>query len=190
LSIIFTKYPIKPKKKDIELKGTFTQEIKKNLEEIFKIDKKYKETLAKASKSTEITEIRAFFVDTELIEDEINGEEEFDLQSQKTIDAILELILYKYKYFITPIKTEKLDFKESAIKMRREAEINQLEKEIKKAKKILDVKTKSINRNNEELRKIEELKRFQNSKIESCRRQIRREINHRRNSSDDFCIIC
>ena len=67
MSIIFTKYPIKPKKKDIELKGTFTQEIKKNLEEIFKIDKKYKETLAKASKSTEITEIRAFFVDLNLL---------------------------------------------------------------------------------------------------------------------------
>ena len=111
------------------------------------------------------------------------------MQSQKTIDAILELILYKYKYFITPIKTEKLDFKESAIKMRREAEINQLEKEIKKAKELLEAKRKSINRNNEELRKIEELKRIQNSKIESCRREIRREKNHRRNSSDDFCFI-
>ena len=115
--------------------------------------------------------------------------QKFDLQSQKTIDAILDLILYKYKYFITPIKTEKLDFKESAIKMRREAEINQLEKEIKKAKELLEAKRKSINRNNEELRKIEELKRIQNSKIESCRREIRREMNHRRNSSDDFCFI-
>jgi hypothetical protein len=52
------------------------------------------------------------------------------LQSQKTINAILNLILYKYKYFITPIKTEKLDFKKSAIKMRREAEINQLEQKM------------------------------------------------------------
>ena len=66
------------------------------------------------------------------------------MQSQKTIDVILELILYKYKCFIAPIKTEKLDFKESAIKMRREAEINQLEKEIKKAKETLKIKMKKL----------------------------------------------
>jgi len=152
LSVIFTKCPTKPRKKDIELQRTFTQEIKKNLEEIFKIDKRYKETLSKASKSAEI---QAFFVDTELIEDETNGEEEFDLQSQKTIDVILDLILYKYKYFITPIKTEKLDFKESAIKMRREAEINQLEKEIKNAEETLKNQKEEIKENKKKLNEME-----------------------------------
>ena len=66
------------------------------------------------------------------------------MQSQKTINAILNLILYKYKYFITPIKTEKLDFKESAIKMRSEAEINQLEQQIKKTNEILKNKKKKL----------------------------------------------
>ena len=78
------------------------------------------------------------------------------MQSQKTIDAILDLILYKYKYFITPIKTEKLDFKESAIKMRREAEINQLEKEIKKAKETLKNQGEKIEENKKKLNEMQE----------------------------------
>lgn len=55
---------------------------------------------------------------------------------------------------MTPIKTEKLDFKESAIKMRREAEINQLKKENENAKKTLKNQNEKIEKGNKKLESI------------------------------------
>ena len=92
LCIIFTKYPIKPKKKDIKTRDLFIKEINETLKESFKLDI-----------NQELPPIDVRFIDTDIDEND-QGELFYDEKSQDIIDIIIKKIklnseIYNLPYF-------------------------------------------------------------------------------------------
>ena len=104
LSIIFTKYPEKPKKKEEKLKDNLKEQINTILEETFNI-----------KKEQELPEVKVYFLDTEIDEDTNEYIEKF----QNTIDIMLEQIKLNIDLFGS-IDTSNLDSNGEFVKKRRE----------------------------------------------------------------------
>ena len=151
LSIIFTRSPINPDDDEIEERKKYSLEIGEIIDEIFKLNESHKKLLEPN---------KTFFIDTKL------RKKEYDEQSQKTVDVILDWIKFNSKR-IGPIKTENLDYSEENIKIRRDKELQELNEKIEKEKKRLE----EIKRRNEVMqRRNEEYKR---KAYEENRRRIR-----------------
>ena len=115
LSIIFTRSPINPDDDEIEEREKYSLEIGEIIDEIFKLNESHKKLLEPN---------KTFFIDTKL------RKKEYDEQSQKTVDVILDWIKFNSKR-IGPIKTENLDYSEENIKIRRDKELQELNEKIK-----------------------------------------------------------
>ena len=115
LSIIFTRSPINPDDDEIEERNKYSLEIREITDEIFKLNESHKKLLEPN---------KTFFIDTKL------RKKEYDEQSQKTVDVILDWIKFNSKR-IGPIKTENLDYNEENIKIRRDKELQELNEKIK-----------------------------------------------------------
>ena len=115
LSIIFTRSPINPDDDEIEERNKYSLEIGEIIDKIFKLNESHKKLLEPN---------KTFFIDTKL------RKKEYDEQSQKTVDVILDWIKFNSKR-IGPIKTENLDYNEENIKIRRDKELQELNEKIK-----------------------------------------------------------
>ena len=150
LSIIFTKFPIKPSKKDINTKNQSIEEINIIIKNSFNI---YTNEI--------ISDIKVYFIDTEYDEDE----NKYDKNSQDTIDIILEQMkLNVYNY--GSIDTTNLDIVGDSVKNRIEAQQEEIEKlkqrvEQEKLKKLNEEKEKKRIQDELERIKLEDEKRKQ-----------------------------
>ena len=129
LSIIFTKYPEKPKKKHLQMTNDLTEEINSILKETFNI-----------KQEQVLPEVKVYYLDTEVDEDT----KEYIQKFQDTIDIILEQIKLNV-YVYGSIDTCEFDNKGVYIKTRRKC-VNESCEELKK-------KFEVINREKQELKK-------------------------------------
>ena len=90
LSLIFTKYPIKPKKNDIIIRDLFFKEINETLKESFKLDT-----------NQELPTIDVYFIDTDIDEND-QGELFYDEKSQDFIDIINKKIKLNSEMYNLP----------------------------------------------------------------------------------------
>ena len=141
LCIIFTKYPIKPKKKDIKTRDLFIKEINETLKESFKLDI-----------NQELPTIDVRFIDTDIDEND-QGELFYDEKSQDTVDIIIKKIKLNSEMY-NPINTENLDCTGVSAQKRRVAEIKQLEEKIKK----LEEENKRKEEERKEMERLRDLK--------------------------------
>ena len=118
LCIIFTKYPIKPKKKDALTRDLLIKEINETLKESFKLDI-----------NQELPPIDVRFIDTDIDEND-QGELFYDEKSQDTVDIIIKKIKLNSEMY-NPINTENLEYTEVNALKRRIAQIKQLEEKRK-----------------------------------------------------------
>ena len=118
LCIIFTKYPIKPKKKDVLTRDLLIKEINETLKESFKLDI-----------NQELPTIDVHFIDTDIDEND-QGELFYDEKSQDTVDIIIKKIKLNSEMY-NPINTENLEYTEVNALKRRIAQIRQLEEKRK-----------------------------------------------------------
>jgi GTPase SAR1 family protein len=146
LSIVFTRSPIDPDDEELEQRKKYSLEIGEIIDKIFKLDENHKKVLEPS---------KTFFIDTKL------RKKNFDAQSQKTVDVILDWIKFNLKR-IGPIKTENLDYSEEKIKIKRDKELEELKKRIEKAeeesKKSKEIAEKEKREREEMEKKLEEVK--------------------------------
>ena len=138
LSIIFTNFPIHPKKRDINMKQTYIAQINSILRNSFNLEKEQS-----------IPEVPVYFIDTEIIEED-DGKMHFTEKYQDTVDIIIERIklfcdIYK------PINTENLNITGYNVQKRIE----------KEKQKIYEYERKRIE---EEQKKLEEEKKIEEGK--------------------------
>ena len=111
LSVIFTKFPIKPSKNEEKIKKQSIEEINIIIKNSFNIDI-----------NEETPEVKVYFIDTEYDEDENT----YDEKSQATIDIMMEQIkLNVFNY--DSIDTRNLDMVGESAKSRLEAQRKQIE---------------------------------------------------------------
>ena len=156
LCVFFTKFPTKPKKKDIKLKDETKKEINEILKEIFHIDKEI-----------QIPDVKVYFIDTEIDEDDNT----YDEKSQDTIDIMIKqmkLDIKKYNsintknFDVTGERIENEKKQIEALKKQLEEEKLKKEKEDEEKKRIIEEMQKmkeDDKKKEEELKNI--LKKFQ-----------------------------
>jgi len=166
LSIVFTRSPINPDDDELEERKKYSLEIGEIIDKIFRIDEDHKKLLEPN---------KTFFIDTKLIKKD--GQKNYDKQSQKTVDVILNLMKYNSRK-IGPIKTENLDFSEDKIKIRRDKELQEINEKIEKEKRRLEEIKK---RNDEMQRRVEEYSRMVDE-LNRKRIRLQNEIRYRQNS--------
>jgi GTPase Era involved in 16S rRNA processing len=130
LSIVFTRSPIDPDDEELEQRKKYSLEIGEIIDKIFKLDENHKKVLEPS---------KTFFIDTKL------RKKNFDAQSQKTVDVILDWIKFNLKR-IGPIKTENLDYSEEKIKIRRDKELEEFKRKKEESERII----KELQRKKEE----------------------------------------
>ena len=170
LCVIFTKYPIKPKKKDIKTRDLFVDEINEVLKNSFKIDKEQI-----------LPSIDVHFIDTEIDEND-EGDLIYEEKFQDTIDIIIKKIKLNSMIY-HPINTEDLDYTGDSAKKRIEEERRKYEEQIKKLEeenKRKEKEQKEIERlrkiNDErEKKRLEELLRKKEDENRKKEEQIRAE---------------
>ena len=111
LCVFFTKFPVKPKKKDRILREQTIQEINEILKDIFQI-----------KKNIQIPKVNVYFIDTEFDEDENT----YDEKSQETIDIMIKQMKLDVMKF-NSINTKNFDATGENCKLRKENEKNQIE---------------------------------------------------------------
>ena len=139
LCVFFTKFPTKPKKKDRALKDETKKEINEILKEIFHIDK-----------DIQIPDVKVYFIDTEIDEDENT----YDEKSQNTIDIMIEQMKLDIKKY-NSINTKNFDVTGERIENeKKQIEVlkKQLEEEKLKKEKVEEEKKRII----EEMQKMKE----------------------------------
>ena len=145
LSVIFTKFPIKPTKKEEKIKNQSKEEINIIIKNSFNID---------INEAT--PQVKVYFIDTEYDEDENT----YDEKSQATIDIMMEQIkLNVFNY--DSIDTRNLDMVGDSAKCRLEAQKKQIEQlkemiEQEKQNKIKEEKEKEILQNELKKAKLDE----------------------------------
>lgn len=173
LSIIFTKYPEKPKKKEEKLIGNLKEQINTILEETFNI-----------KKEQELPEVKVCFLDTEIDEDTNEYIEKF----QNTVDIMLEKIKLNVDLFGS-IDTSNLDSKGEFVKKRREY-LNQKVEEFKnnfekekqeKEQLQIEIKDSNLDENTMErkkcrLRELEEKEQKQRENYKNIEEEIKRKL--------------
>ena len=153
LSVIFTKFPIKPTKKEEKIKNQSKEEINIIIKKAFNIDI-----------NEAIPKVKVYFIDTEYDEDE----KTYDEKSQDTIDIMMEQIkLNVFNY--DSIDTRNLDMVGDSAKFRLDAQKKQIEQlkemiEQEKQNKIKEEKEKEILQNELNKAKLEEETRKQKEK--------------------------
>ena len=130
LSIVFTRSPIDPDDEELEQRKKYSLEIGQIIDEIFKLDENHKKVLEPS---------KTFFIDTKL------RKKQFDEQSQRTVDVILDWIKFNLER-IGPIKTEDLDYSEEKIKIRRDKELEEFKRKKEESERII----KELQRKKEE----------------------------------------
>ena len=156
LCVIFSHFPIKPKKKDISKKEIFINEIKNILTQSFNMQQ---------NQNIIIPDPKVYFLDTEIDEDEKTYEEKF----QETIDILIRQIKLDVKIYGT-INTKNLDLTGKSSKIRAEKmkkEIEELKKQNYKEKLIIE---------NEKKKRIELQREIENKNgnLEEIKRKERR----------------
>ncbi len=170
LCVIFTKYPIKPKKKDIKTRDLFVDEINEVLKNSFKIDKEQI-----------LPRIDVHFIDTEIDEND-EGDLIYEEKFQDTIDIIIKKIKLNSMIY-HPINTEDLDYTGDSAKKRIEEERRKYEEQIKKLEeenKRKEKEQKEIERlrkmkDEREKKRLEELLRKKEDENRKKEEQIRAE---------------
>ena len=165
LCVFFTNFPANPKKKEKKQKDQLIQEINDILKGIFGI-----------KKDEPITDVKVYFIDTSIDEDE-NSEDitydNYDKKSQDTIDIMMEQMKLDVELYGS-IDTKNFDFTGEDCKLRREQE----KKLIEEFKKKLE--EEKLKQEKEE----EEKKRLQNE-IE----QLKENDKERKKKEEDLKII-
>jgi len=149
LSVIFTKFPIKPSKKEEKIKIQSIEEINKIIKNSFNLN------------LDEITpEVNVYFIDTEFDEDENT----YDEKSQDAIDIMMEqLKLNVFNY--GSIDTRNLDCVGDSAKERLEAQKRQIE-QLKEM-----VEKEKLNKLNEEKEKQRLQEELQKTKLDDEKRK-------------------
>ena len=149
LSVIFTKFPVKPSKKEEKIKNQSIEEINKIIKNSFNLD------------SDEVTpEVKVYFIDTEYDEDK----DAYDEKSQDTIDIMMEQIkLNVFNY--GSIDTRNLDCVGDSAKYRLEAQ----KKQIEQLKEL--VEKERLNKLNEEKEKQRLQEELQKTKLDDEKRK-------------------
>ena len=140
LSIVFTRSPTDPDDDELEQRKKYSLEIGEIIDKIFRLDEYH----------TKLGPNKTFFIDTKIRKR--GGQNNYDEQSQKTVDVILDLIKFNSKK-IGPIKTENLDFSEEKIKIRRDKELEELKKKIKETEEKNKQMEKNVKENEEKYQK-------------------------------------
>ena len=141
LSIIFTRSPIDPDVDELEKRKKYSLEIGEIIDKIFQLNENHKKLLEPN---------KTFFIDTKLRKH--GNQKNYDEQSQKTVDVILDWIKYNSKR-IGPIKTENLDYSEENIKIRRDQELEELQKKINEIEEKNKKMSKDLEKSKEEYQK-------------------------------------
>ena len=170
LCVIFTKYPVKPKKKEIKTRDLFVDEINEVLKNSFKIDKEQI-----------LPSIDVHFIDTEIDEND-EGDLIYEEKFQDTIDIIIKKIKLNSMIY-HPINTENLDYTGDSAKKRIEEERRKYEEQIKKLEeenKRKEKEQKEIERlrkmkDEREKKRLEELLRKKEDENRKKEEQIRAE---------------
>jgi len=122
LCVCFTKYPLKPTKKEIIIKNESIEEINNILKEIFNIDK-----------NIQIPKINVYFLDTEIDEDDNTYKEKF----QDTVDIMINQMILDVNNSY-PIDTTNLDISGENSKLRND----NLLKEVEELKRVIEQEQK------------------------------------------------
>ena len=149
LSVIFTKSPIKPSKKEEKTKNQTIEEINKIIRNSFNL-----------TQDEIIPEVNVYFIDTEYDEDENT----YDEKSQDTIDLIMEQIKLNVFNFGS-IDTTNLDCVGESAKYRLEAQ----KKQIEQLKEM--VEKERLNRINEEKEKKRIQEELEKNKLDDEKRK-------------------
>ena len=172
LFIFFTKFPVKPSKKEEKIKNKSKEEINGILKDTFKIER-----------NMGIPVVNVYFIDTEVDEDT----EEYEENSQETIDIMLKNLKLKVE-MNGSIDTQSLDITGKSVDSRIEAQ----QKQIKQIQEMLELEKKK--REKEKLEK-EKLKReIENEKInnelkkrkEKELEEINKRLNEERKSLEEI----
>lgn len=186
LCVVFTKYPVKPSTKEVNIKKKTIAEINGILKDSFNIKRNQK-----------IPDINVYFIDSEINEEKGDYEEIY----QDTIDILLENMKLKVE-INGPINTINLDITGESVKSRvevqkkeiiklqemleeekkkkekEEKDKERLKKEIERIKKNNDIRRKKenklykiIQRQNEERKKLEKWEEYNRKYEENYRRQ-------------------
>ena len=151
LCVFFTKFPLKPKKKEIELKEKNIKEINRILKEIFEIEE-----------NSPIPDIKVYHIDTDIDEDNNT----YDEKSQNSIDIMMKqmgLDVDKFgsidtkNFDITGKRIENDKEENKKLKKMLEEEILKKEKE-EEEKKRLQEEIKKMKESDEKRKKEENLK--------------------------------
>ena len=139
LCVFFTKFPTKPKKKDRALKDETKKEINEILKEIFHIDKEI-----------QIPDVKVYFIDTEIDEDENT----YDEQSQNTIDIMIKQMKLDIKKY-NSINTKNFDVTGERIENEKK-QIEVLKKQLEEEKLKKEKEEEEKKRIIEEMQKMKE----------------------------------
>ena len=140
LCVFFTKFPLKPKKKEIELKEKNIKEINRILKEIFEIEEK-----------SPIPYIKVYHIDTDIDEDD----NAYDEISQNAIDSMMDQMRLDVDKFGS-IDTKNFDITGKRIEIDKE--------ENKKLKKMLEEEILKKEKEEEEKKRLqEEIKKMKES---------------------------
>jgi len=172
LCIFFTKFPVKPSKKEEKIKNQSKEEINGILKDTFKIERNLK-----------IPDVNVYFIDTEI--DEEAGE--YEDNSQETIDIMLENLKLKVE-LNGSIDTQSLDITGKSVDNRIEAQ----QKQIKQIQEMLELEKKK--REKEELEKEKLKQEIENEKLnnelkkrkEKELEEINRKLNEERKRLEEF----
>ena len=164
MSVVFTKYPIKPKKKDKITLSKSIEEINKILKNIFNIKEK-----------EQLPEIDVYSIDTEIDEDDNS----YDQKSQDTIDIMIKKIDLSCEIFgsistinfdCTGINCEKRKEEEKKIIEIKKKELEEREKYLKELEK------KNKEEHEKEMKRIEEQRRKREEELLRKEKLIEEEI--------------
>ena len=139
LCVFFTKFPTKPKKKERALKDETKKEINEILKEIFHIDKEI-----------QIPDVKVYFIDTEIDEDENT----YDEQSQNTIDIMIKQMKLDIKKY-NSINTKNFDVTGERIENEKK-QIEVLKKQLEEEKLKKEKEEEEKKRIIEEMQKMKE----------------------------------
>lgn len=155
LSVIFTKFPINPSKKEEKIKKKSVEEINIILKNAFNIDK-----------NQAIPEVKVYFIDTEVDEDEKTYEKKY----QDTIDIMMDQMKLDVK-INGIIVTKDLDSTGESVKNRFEIQKEQIEK-LKKALEQQEINNKKQEEEKERLLKEIEKERENKELVLKKERQL------------------
>ena len=163
LCVFFTKFPTKPKKKERALKDETKKEINEILKEIFHIDKEI-----------QIPDVKVYFIDTEIDEDENT----YDEQSQNTIDIMIKQMKLDIKKY-NSINTKNFDVTGERIENEKK-QIEVLKKQLEEEKLKKEKEEEEKKRIIEEMQKMKEDDKRKKKKEEELKNILKKQEEERK----------